>query len=227
MRKAKVRIKVLFRTLKDIGSGTYFRFAEKAKMPTVFGYSFEITQEIKPSPTFENKVYNLTLASQRISEYILYPGQVFSFWKIVGSPEKGFRKGRSIINGQLSEETGGGLCQVSGIVYHAALLGGLEILERHNHSMDIYTNETRFTPLGTDATVVYGYKDLRIRNNLGFPIRFSLNVMGNRISVQLQSAVKIEEKILMYETEDLGSSVVVKVLDNKGNVLNQSEYRKL
>ena len=227
MRKAKVRIKVLFRALKDIGSGTYFRFAQKAKMPTVFAHSFEITQEIKPSPTFENKVYNLKLASQKISEYIIHPGQVFSFWHIVGSPEKGFKKGRSIINGQLSEETGGGLCQVSGIVYHAALLGGLEILERHNHSMDIYTDETRFTPLGTDATVVYGYKDLRIRNNLGFPVRFSLGVIGNRINVRLQSAIRIEEKALVYETEDARNAVVVSVKDGKGELLNRSEYVKL
>jgi hypothetical protein len=50
-------------------------------------------------------------------------------------------------------------------VYHIGIIAGLDIIERYNHSVDIYTDDTRFAPLGTDATVVYGYKDLRIRNN--------------------------------------------------------------
>ncbi|MGQ2981913.1 VanW family protein [Flavobacterium sp.] len=225
MRKAKISIKIVLRLLKDMGNGTYFRFAGKAKTQAVLGYSLGITQQIMPSPTFENKVYNLKLASQRISEYVIHPGQVFSFWHIIGNPDKGFKKGRSIINGQLCEEMGGGLCQVSGIIYHAALLGGLEILERHNHSMDIYNDETRFTPLGTDATVVYGYKDLRLRNNLCFPVQFSLVVMGNSISVVLRSEVKIREKALVFEMEDSGNEIVVTVTDEKGNLLNTSEYK--
>ncbi len=227
MNRVKRSIKLLLRTLSDVFSGTYFRFAERVKMPSVFAHSFKIIQEIKPSPTFGNKVYNLTLASQKISGYVLLPGQVFSFWNIIGNPERGFKKGRSIINGQLSEETGGGLCQVSGIIYHAALLGGLEVLERHNHSIDIYTNETRFTPLGTDATVVYGYKDLRVRNNLGFPVRFNLGVSGNSISVQLQSAEKIQQETLSFQTEDGENTLHVMVRDGNGKVLNQSKYRKI
>jgi len=63
----------------------------------------------------------------------------------------------------LALDYGGGLCQLSGIIYHAVLEAGLEILERHPHSLDIYTATTRYTPLGSDAAVVYGHKDLRFK----------------------------------------------------------------
>ena len=112
-------------------------------------------------------MHNLKLAIQSIESVDILPREIFSFWKIVGNPSKrnGFIGSRSIINGQVTNSIGGGLCQLSGLVYYLSLKSGLEILERHNHSMDIYTEETRFTPLGSDATVVYGYKDLKIRNN--------------------------------------------------------------
>ncbi|HTP30232.1 MAG TPA: VanW family protein, partial [Anaeromyxobacteraceae bacterium] len=38
--------------------------------------------------------------------------------------------------------------------------------ERHSHSIDLYTDSTRFAPLGADATVAYGRKDLRFENTL-------------------------------------------------------------
>ncbi|MEL1245351.1 VanW family protein [Flavobacterium sp. DGU11] len=227
MRKIKVKIKVFLRLADDLFRGTYFKFPKKTKKACRFDYAITVTQEVKPSETFDNKIYNLTLASEKISQYVLLPNQVFSFWSIIGNPEREFKKGRSIINGQLSEESGGGLCQVSGIIYYAALLSGLQVLERHNHSMDIYMDETRFTPLGTDATVVYGYKDLRVRNNFSFPLKFHLEVEGNTISASLQTAEKIQEKTLSFAMENSASDILVTVSDEKGNMLNKSEYRKL
>lgn len=227
MRKIKVKIKVFLRLADDLFRGTYFKFPKKTKNAGNFDYAVTVTQEVKPSETFDNKIYNLTLASEKINQYIFLPNEVFSFWNIIGNPEKEFKKGRSIINGKLSEETGGGLCQVSGIIYYTALFSGLEVIERHNHSMDIYTDETRFTPLGTDATVVYGYKDLRVRNNFSFPLKFHLEVEGNTISASLQTAEKIQEQTLSFAIENSASNILVTVSNEKGNMLNKSEYRKL
>ena len=227
MKKIKVNIKILLRFADDVARGTYFKFPGKNGSIDDLKYTLTVTQEIKPSETFDNKVFNLTLASEKIGKYVVMPGQVFSFWNIIGNPDKQFKKGRSIINCKLSEESGGGLCQVSGIIYYVALLSGLEILERHNHSMDIYTDETRFTPLGTDATVVYGYKDLRLRNNLGFPIRFDIEVIANRISVHLRTAEKLEEKTLSFTTEIIDGNIHVVLSDGTGKVLNKSEYKQI
>ena len=65
------------------------------------------------------------------------------------------------------------------------------MLERHNHSIDIYDDTTRYMPLGGDATVAYGYKDLKIRNNLEVPIRFAISINEDTVSVGICSAEKL------------------------------------
>ncbi|PTT80298.1 vancomycin resistance protein [Pelomonas sp. HMWF004] len=117
----------------------------------------------------DNKLHNLGLAAARIEKVVIHPGQVFSFWRAVGRPSAaaGYRAGRTITGAALGTSVGGGLCQLSGMAYVLALQAGLRILERHPHSRDLYTDVTRFAPLGADATVVYAYKDLRFLNTTG------------------------------------------------------------
>ena len=61
----------------------------------------------------------------------------------------------------------------------------IEIIEKHNHSTDIYDDTTRYMPLGGDATVAYGHKDLKIRNNFKEPIRFAISTKEDTVSVKL------------------------------------------
>jgi vancomycin resistance protein YoaR len=130
---------------------------------------------------FENKIHNIQLAIARFSPPELRPGQIFSFWDIAQAPtaENGFREGAMFINQQVRTSLGGGLCQLSGLIYNLALLSGCEIIERHNHSIDAY-GEERYIPLGRDATVAYGRKNLRFRNPYDFPIYFELRVDDQR-----------------------------------------------
>ncbi|RMG70361.1 MAG: hypothetical protein D6722_08795, partial [Bacteroidetes bacterium] len=142
-----------------------------------------VSQPVFPSALHENKLHNIRLACGRIAKLEIAPGAIFSFWAAVGRPgrRQGFREGRNLINGRLQSAVGGGLCQISGLIYHLALLGGLEVLERYPHSLDIYTEETRYTPLGADATVVFGYKDLRLRNPLPQPLRLGFAIADDRV----------------------------------------------
>jgi len=50
-----------------------------------------------------NKVTNLKLAVQKINSIIIYPGEVFSFWRLVGRPTKGkgYLDGMTLSNGQV------------------------------------------------------------------------------------------------------------------------------
>ncbi len=227
LKKLKIKLKLLIRLLKDIKSGNYFHFSKKNHSVIDFPHHLSAAQEIKPSEKFENKLFNLQLAANKINEYILLPNQIFSFWKIVGNPNYNFKNGRTLINGKVSEEKGGGLCQISGIIYYISILAGLEVMERFNHSMDIYTDETRFAPLGTDATVVYGYKDLRIKNNFPFPIRFSIRIKNNFLEVNLLSEQFIQGKKIIFEIEEKGEVKIVDVFDENQSKINQSIYRKL
>ena len=223
----EIGLRAMLRHMLDLITTTYFNFPQKKKLDAAFTHAIRLSQEIKPSETIENKKYNLALASAMINEYVIMPNGVFSFWHVIGDPKKRFRKGRAIIRGKVSEEVGGGLCQVSGLLYHVSLLAGLEIIERHNHSIDLYTDETRYTPLGTDATVVYGYKDLRIKNNNPFPVSFQLSQKEDTIEVQLLSPQPMRPHTLSYNIIKNETRTFVQVIDEEGSVLSQSNYKSL
>lgn len=193
-------LKLKFRLVKRFLSDRKIDFAKYNNEQSSFLHSISTIQEIKQGAFYDNKVHNLKTASSKVETVIINPNEIFSFWKVIGSPLKknGFKTGRNIIKGEILEEIGGGLCQLSSIIYFTALKGNLEIVERYNHSVDIYKEDERFTPLGSDATVVYGYKDLRIKNNYNFPIQFSLSFEENKIICKLKSEEKIEECTLDF-----------------------------
>jgi vancomycin resistance protein YoaR len=94
-------------------------------------------------------------------------------------------------------DIGGGLCQLSGLAYELGLRAEMEVVERHPHSLDFYTEATPFTPLGLDATVVWGYKDLRLRNTSRRPVAFAFElrvdqIIGTILSRQPLQAAKLE-----------------------------------
>lgn len=226
MRKLKRYIKWSIRRISDRVSGKYFRFARKQKSIQEMPHFKELKQEIKVTEHFENKIFNIKLAADRINGLRLNPGEIFSFWHIVGNPDKDFKTGRAILNGVLSEETGGGLCQASSIVFHLSLMAGLRVLERHNHSVDIYTEEARFTPLGTDATVVFGYKDLRVENSFDFPFYFLMNVSDdNRLTFSMHTPIELPIEDLKYERTPMDGHVMLKIYGDKDKLLSESLYK--
>jgi vancomycin resistance protein VanW len=93
--------------------------------------------------------------------------------------------------------------------------------------LDLYTDETRFTPLGLDATVVYGHKDLRVKNKHPFPIYFDLIVDRNILSVHVKSEKALSPKQLFFETQTADKNTIVHVKDANGKVINISNYLKL
>jgi VanW like protein len=152
---------------------------------------------------FENKIHNIALAISRMAPLVLAPGQAFSFWDRALAPtvENGYRDGAMFVNRRVIASVGGGLCQLSGAIYNLALLAGLHILERHNHSIDAY-GEERYIPLGRDATVAYGRKDLRFRNPHRFPVAIELHVDQRQVSGRvtgtqpLDCAIRIETALI-------------------------------
>ncbi|MBM5822804.1 MAG: vancomycin resistance protein [Cyanobacteria bacterium K_Offshore_surface_m2_011] len=151
--------------------------------------SIGLIQPIVPSDFFENKRANIRRGAALLDRGLVGAGKAWSFWHRVGRPgaANGFQPGRNIVGGRLVALSGGGLCQLSSMVYHLALLGGLTVLERHPHSLDIYEEDQRFTPLGADATVVWGFKDLRLHNPHPFPVAFGFRVEPNRLIGELRS----------------------------------------
>lgn len=193
---------VFCRMTEDLISGKLLYFAS-AKNKTKIDVSnfvdqIVVKQRIRRGQFFENKISNLKTAAHKIQNFPIFPGEIFSFYRFIGNPNtKGYKIGRTLIRGKLSESIGGGLCQLAGLMYHLAIESGFEILERHNHSVDMYSEKERYSPLGLDAAVTYWKKDLRFRNNFQFPICFSFEIS----SFEIIGKVKSIEKITRYSPE--------------------------
>jgi vancomycin resistance protein YoaR len=111
-----------------------------------------------------NRLHNVELVAKLLDGKFIAPGAVFSFNGTTGerTSAKGFLKAPVIINGELEDALGGGVCQVSTTVFNAAFEGGLPILERTNHALFI-----SHYPLGRDATVNWPSTDLKFKNDTG------------------------------------------------------------
>ena len=128
------------------------------------------------------RLNNVTLAAEYFSGSVLLPGETFSYNETVGrrTADRGFLPAPAYVSGQTVQETGGGVCQGSSTLYLAALRANLAIIERHSHGY-----VPRYVPDGMDATVYYGVKDLKIKNDTPFPVKFTARVQDRALTVSV------------------------------------------
>jgi vancomycin resistance protein YoaR len=109
-----------------------------------------------------NRIHNVQLVARLIDDHYIAPGSVFSFNDTTGerNADKGFLEAPVIINGELKNGLGGGVCQVSTTTFNAAYEAGLSITDRTNHALYI-----SHYPQGRDATVNYPDTDLKFVND--------------------------------------------------------------
>ncbi len=126
-----------------------------------------------------NRKHNIITASRDIHSLTVPPGETFSFNRVVGKTtrEKGYLEAPVIVEGEFVSGPGGGICQVSSTLYNALLKAGVEIVERHQHSMAVSYLEP-----GRDAAVAYDYLDLKFRNNHHHHLLLESEVEGGRLS---------------------------------------------
>ena len=220
------------RRCKDIFNGTHKKFARQFLNEHEFSLIVTIDQPVKLTYTSVNKIHNLSLALIKLNNIIIQPGEIFSFWKLVGNPSQknGYKKSRSIINGEVEAAIGGGLCQLSGLIYFLAIQAGLKITERHAHSIDIYKEEERFTPLGSDATVAYGYKDIRFINKYDFPVALRFQLTNDILTGDLLANEKIAPCKIKFEYNTSGMYTYCNTLwekNGQSDVICSNRYKKL
>jgi vancomycin resistance protein VanW len=116
------------------------------------------------------------------------PGQVLSFWRLVGRPMRatGYTEAAALKAGRLTEEIGGSICLASTVLYNVGLLAGMSIVERYCHSVDTY-GDARYFELGRDAAVEYAYRDLRMSNEIDAPLAIRAGVCGGRVFAEAWS----------------------------------------
>ena len=193
-----------------------------------------VQQSLIPGPGLPPKLINIKLAIAQLEGVPVPSGGMLSFWELVGQPSanRGYQSGRNIINGQLSTGYGGGLCQLSSAMYELALKAGLIVKERHAHSTNVYTPQTTYTPLGLDATLSYGYKDLRLQNPWPYSFHFSFELGPDWLRVSLCApepmpsyAIRVQQQPQQHHENALCARVYRQEADGHERLLTEDHYR--
>jgi vancomycin resistance protein VanW len=189
----------------------------------------EIRQPLMPGVWLANKRVNLELAITRLNGARLEHGTTWSFWRSLGRPSarRGYLQGRNLVDGALVSQVGGGLCQLSGLLYHLGLLAGLEVVERHPHSIDVYGDGERFTPLGADATVAWGSRDLRLRNPHRQELVLECQLTELELIGRLRAEAALPLRELRFEREPAGGGQLRVRTWSDGQLLITNLYRPL
>ncbi len=141
----------------------------------------------------ENKAVNLSLAAPRVNGVLIRPGEVFSFWELVGDLTKaaGYREGLVIARGRPSRGIGGGMCQFTNLIHWMVLHTDLVITEHHHHDgVDLFPDYGRVIPFGTGTSILYNYLDYRFRNDTPHTWQLITYVDGEYLRGELRCSAR-------------------------------------
>lgn len=121
-----------------------------------------------PHNISEKRDNNLRLACKALNGVVLEPGETLSYNATLGerTKEAGYQAAPAYSGVDLVDTLGGGICQVSSTLYLCSLYAGLETVERVSHGFP-----ASYMPVALDATVSWGAPDLKLRNNLDYPVK--------------------------------------------------------
>ena len=184
----------------------------------------------------KDRAQNLELASEKINGKILSPGEEFSYNSIVGARtiSAGYKESKIYSNGQVVDGIGGGICQLSSTIYNSAFFANLNITERYNHQF-----LTSYVKEGRDATVVYGVKDLKFKNNRNFPIKIETKVSSGVVTCNIYGineeplydvsfnveTVSSTEPTVKYEYDSSLASGEQKIKQSGSNAMTVNVYK--
>jgi vancomycin resistance protein VanW len=183
-----------------------------------------------------NKVENLKLALKRLNGIVIRPGETFSYWRLIGRPSrrKGYKEGMVLYYGGFKAGIGGGLCQLSNLIYWMTLHTPLIVVERYRHSYDVFPDVNRLQPFGSGATCVYNYRDLQIYNSTDRDYQLHLTLDEEYLQGEWRTTEDPETVYKVYENKHWithefwggyirNNMIHRKTLDRTGNEL-KDEY---
>lgn len=141
---------------------------------------------------------NIELSAQRLNGVMIKPGQIFSYYAVVGpyTAENGYGWGRAFVGERIVPSVGGGVCQGASTLYSAVLRTGLPVVERHQHGLTV-----PYLPPGEDATVSSDYLNFQFRNNRTSPVLVTAQAGNRHLTIALWGAspgpeISVHHKIL-------------------------------
>jgi vancomycin resistance protein YoaR len=140
-----------------------------------------------------SRVHNVSLASKKINNYLLLPGEEFSMDVALGprTADKGFMQAPIISKNTVVSGTGGGVCQVASTLYNSVLLSRLQVTSRVNHSITL-----GYVPPGRDATISEGYIDFKFKNNRDYTICIVSEVNSGCLTVKIIGKKRADDPVV-------------------------------
>ncbi|MCK5416741.1 VanW family protein [Candidatus Parcubacteria bacterium] len=151
----------------------------------------------------ENKIANLKIAVEKLDRLVIEPGQTFSYWRQIGKPtkSKGYLEAMILHNGKVITGVGGGICQLSNLLYWITLHTPLIVIERWRHGYDVFPDVKRSQPFGSGATCAYPNIDLQFKNNTKQKFQLSLKVTDKYLIGKWLSNQPIKFKYEIFEKD--------------------------
>ena len=167
----------------------------------------------------QGRITNISIASSDLNNRQIAPGETLSVNDILHDTSKDTRYALApAFNGEGSNmERGGGVCQVVSTLYIAAIQAGLEIVERHPHSIAV-----DYTSMGLDATVSYGNMDLKIKNNYNRTVFLQLSSVGQTANASIVCFEPCESETT---SRKLSSEIVNNYSDDKATGVTYYEVK--
>lgn len=181
----------------------------------------------------KNKVHNLKIISKTMDHIYIHPGETFSFCYLSRKDKKygKYKEGLVLLNGKTVPKKGGGVCQLSNLLYYAFLKTPLTIVERHGHKIKTIPNSGVNALEGVDATIISGWKDLKIRNDTKNIYQIVITFETEFMIVSIYSnkkqtfKVKIKNENLEYLVQDgkkwESVDVIKEIVDKKGKIIEK------
>ena len=183
----------------------------------------------------DNRISNINLVAEKLNGHIMLPGEVFSYNEYVGqrTKEAGFLEAGAYDNGEVVQEVGGGICQVSSTLYCATMYAQLETVERTNHYFKV-----DYLDYGLDATVSWPKPDFKFKNCRDYPIKIvaycdneekalTIEIWGTDVDgsyVTLRSSkLVVYDSVYVNTAVGYGVSAYRTVYDAEGNFLYEVE----
>ena len=136
-----------------------------------------------------DRTHNIALAVAALDGSVLDPGAEISFNTTVGprTAERGYLRAPVILREERQLQLGGGICQVASTLFAASLMAGLAVVERSRHSSPV-----DYIALGEDATIAWGFKDLKLRNDFEQRVRVRVQIVGSTLLARIEGEQPID-----------------------------------
>lgn len=177
------------------------------------------------NPNVSKRVHNIWVACSKVNGQIVKPGETFSMNETLGerTHEHGYLTANVIEGGKLASGIGGGVSQVTGVLFNAVLLSGLKVVEYRSHSHPV-----AYLPVGRDATLAWNQIDLKFQNNTQAPVYIACSAAGGKVSITLYGAKVAGRKIgLKVASQKLNerhiTATLYRITKKNGKMVNKEK----